>query len=337
MSQQSWSPLRIKKPTDSPSSSPELIRRPLAPRGPAAPSSSSSDEQLCGPRRTSGSFKHVSTNSLVSNSIFKRGEASPASPSHSPASPKRPSYTASAPRFTNGRSDSSSSIGLGIASERAERKPTLQERRASREKLDLENVAPLAVNIERAAGGSFKPQRKARQSTAYNSLLTNEPVSKSPFLIYGPTGTPDSPVEERKPSPKELQRAITPPPLTSDLTPRSTNNSPLRSAMANSSALSPTKRMQGPRYPTPDSYVKEEPVEETEALTPRRKTVIFADDDALEDVFEFEVESRRESLNSMASSEDSRFSEDSSESGEVALDLSGASSPLYVVEVCPEA
>jgi hypothetical protein len=172
-------------------------------------------------------------------------------------------------------------------------------------------TATLAVNIERsAAGGSFKPTRKARQSTAYNALHTKAPVSNSPFLLYGPTGLPMDPDEERKPSVTELQRAVTPPPT--EITPRNSVDSPLRSALANTSALSPTRRMQGPRYPTPPVHVKDEPLEtESELLTPRRKTVVFADADALEDVFEFEAESRRESLTSVAS-EDSRASEEGS-------------------------
>jgi serine/arginine repetitive matrix protein 2 len=186
-----WSPLKIAKRDGSPLKSPGMSE------GEEAGLDAS-------PRRTSSSFKHVTKNSLVSNSIFKQASTGPSLTSaeerviHERAgrrgmgeAPAPAAGVASTPKVSIGlgisatakpRSASRSASGgrpspsgtRRVSVDRTRTTPTSTERRASGERVvsaSKENESP---DIRSRKGAP-------RQSMGLKGLARNEYVSKSPF------------------------------------------------------------------------------------------------------------------------------------------------------------
>jgi serine/arginine repetitive matrix protein 2 len=188
-----WSPLKIAKRDDSPLKSPGMSDQGESPGLDASP------------RRTSSSFKHVTKNSLVSNSIFKQS-TTPAglNPAEERVIHERAGRRGmgEAPTSASGvASTPKASIGLGIS---ANAKPRSASRSASggrssigvrRVSTDRTKASPSAsgdrrVSGERVVSGSKENEspdirssgkRVPRQSMGLKGLARNEYVSKSPF------------------------------------------------------------------------------------------------------------------------------------------------------------
>ncbi|GMK59556.1 hypothetical protein CspeluHIS016_0801620 [Cutaneotrichosporon spelunceum] len=188
-----WSPLQIHKRSSSNTTSP------LIPQGTG---DSMSSVQGGGPRRTSGSFRHMATNSLVANSPFKNlstreGQlsngigVSPSRVIHERRTPNRSLGQAPATAQGSG-STPRSAIGLGISTKRSAVSGT---RRVSGER----KVSAQRTSGERKVSGSkgrrvsgskenesppvmSKKKRLPRQSMAYKALVENEYVTHSPFV-----------------------------------------------------------------------------------------------------------------------------------------------------------
>ena len=206
-----WNPLQLNKRIESPTKQSTKLDSP----------SNMSSASSAGPRRTSSSFKHVKSNSLVSNSVFK-----------SPAAPRKtlntfilrnilvlwmgrcPRRIAPTPYL---HSASSGSIGLGISA--AQRTPTSGSRKTSSSKPNTPSSSRRVSNgIERkVSGGALSAldhspdnadtnspdvrsnsARKPRQSMGFKGLAKGGLVTKSPFLQQD---------EDRK-SPEKLESPI---------------------------------------------------------------------------------------------------------------------------------
>ena len=225
------SPLRIAK-RDTPTS---------RPRGPIIP------------RRTSNSYRHMSTNNLVSKSPFKSQIPPPATPSTRPAP--------IAISFPTGS-------GRRVSGEKRQRPKSLHEEG------EQDNDRPFALKRER------------KQSKAFEVLLEKEPVSKSPFKHMksaSETTTTSSlpvpiPIPKRRPASESHLES--PAQQASSVSPRPSPglSAPIQSGESGSPRPSPgrsvlvSRRMHGPRL---SGSGKRE----------RRKTVTF---DERCDVVEFD-------------------------------------------------
>ena len=158
-------------------------------------------------RRTSSSYRHVHTNSLVSKSPFKSQIPTPSTPS-----------SRSTPMISPTRR---------VSGEKRPRPSSMHEQ------AENENERPLALKRER------------KQSKIFRGLIEKEPVTKSPFILQ--QRTPSSEVKPPSPSSSvayngSSRRSLTPPPpkLQPPRTSSGASPSPARSALV-------SKRLHGPR------------------------------------------------------------------------------------------
>lgn len=191
-----WSPLQINK----------REREAFSPAKPSSLGASTSGA----PRRTSNSFRHMATNSLVANSPFKdlsttQGAMSngvsvppPPAPIHERRAPSR--QLGQAPQTATGSANTpKAAIGLGISTApisrgaavsgnrkvSSERKISYQSVVATERKTSAERRAAAAAadnNQENQSPEKAPKQRRTpRQSRAYMGLVENEYVTHSPF------------------------------------------------------------------------------------------------------------------------------------------------------------
>jgi serine/arginine repetitive matrix protein 2 len=205
-----WSPLKIAKRDGSPLKSPGM-------------SDGESPGLDASPRRTSSSFKHVTKNSLVSNSIFKQSSATPGLNSaeerviHERAgrrgmgeAPTSAVGVASTPKASIGlgisataksRSASRSASGgrsstgtRRVSAERSRPTPSSSERRVSGERI-------VSGSKENESPDIRSGKRVPRQSMGLKGLARNEYVSKSPFRRVPSGGLSSSPSSKANESP----------------------------------------------------------------------------------------------------------------------------------------
>jgi len=184
-----WSPLRIAK------------QRPAGPlRGSSSLSANEVPLAEDRPRRTSNSYKHLKSNSLVSNSPFKQ-EPSPRQPGigggHSDGeSPKR-----------TGGSGGTFGLGIGLGQSPARRSPGRRSSKDGGRRMsgsggieneplssgessdDNENDVPGAVATRQA---DFRRRTKGRQSAGLATLGSKAKVTNSPFLALSLSPPPSA-------------------------------------------------------------------------------------------------------------------------------------------------
>lgn len=186
-----WSPLNIHKRTGSGNTTP--LRAQLT--GESATGNNGST------RRTSSSYRHMATNSLVANSPFKNLstregmmsngiETSPSVIHERHISSRQ--LGQSAPRAAGSANTPKAAIGLGITSPARSPGSAIGGKRrvSSDRKILVPSVGGRKASLERQASGSKendtpekgKKRRTPRQSMAFRALVENEYVTHSPFL-----------------------------------------------------------------------------------------------------------------------------------------------------------
>ncbi|BEI81241.1 hypothetical protein CcaverHIS002_0204010 [Cutaneotrichosporon cavernicola] len=237
-----WSPLTINKRPGSNSGSP------LIPQGTGE---STSSAQGGGTRRTSGSFRHMATNSLVANSPFKNLttregqlsngiDVSPSRVIHERRTPNR--ALGQAPTTAQGSGATPRNvIGLGISAKRpavngtrrvsSERK-TSGERKVSARRTSAERRVSGSKENESPPSMPKKKKKLPRQSMAYKALVENEYVTHSPF------------VERRSNSgssqQEELQEVMASPPQRRRVSSGARRASPSKNLAAGRTSMSPS-------------------------------------------------------------------------------------------------
>lgn len=195
-----WSPLNIHKRAGSGTTTPV---RPQA----------TGESNTGSTRRTSSSYRHMATNSLVANSPFKNlttreGQLSNGIESSSPTviherhTPSRQLGQA-APRASGSANTPKTAIGLGAT--KIPGPAVSGTRKVSNErKVSIAPVSGRKTSLERKDSGSKensspeknKKRRTPRQSMAYRALVENEYVTHSPFLSERKGNSPGDDDEE---------------------------------------------------------------------------------------------------------------------------------------------